>query len=151
MRLVTIMLALAAVVATVILLMVDREDANAQTPAQGCASLTWDDWLPYIDGDHIDEYDPAVVTPVNYLKIDEARRLVWFAGTAHGHEGFTLCSPPELADAPTPTPTVTPTATATPVLIGCRWPAGFGHDFSAPISPIYERCLAKGGTLEYDD
>ena len=151
MRSITVVLAVAAVISVAALLMVEREDAMAAHPAQGCASLTWDDWLPYIDTDHIDEYDPAVVTPTNYLMIDETRHLVWFSGGAHGRDGFTACSLPDPPHTPTPIPTATPTATATPVLIGCRWPDGYGHDFSAPISPSYDRCLDRGGQLEYEN
>ena len=151
MKQITIVLAVAALISVTALLMVDREDAMAANHIQGCASLTWEDWTSYVDTDHIDEYDPAVVTPTNYLMIDETRHLVWFAGKAHGRDGFTACLPADQPPTPTPTHTATPTAIATPVLIGCRWPNGFGHDFSAPISPSYDRCLDRGGQLEYEN
>ena len=156
MRQITLVLVLAAVVATTAVLMVDRDNAAAQNLAKGCASLTWDDWIPYIDTDHIDEYDPEVVTPVNYIMIDEARNLVWFSGKIHGRDGFTECALPDPPHTPTPIPTATPTLTATPVLIGCRWPDDaaryrYSHDFSSYISPDYQKCLDMGGTLEYEE
>ena len=153
MRSLIVILAIAAIVAAVVQFSVNRNEAAAQEVLTGCASVTWDDWLPHLD-DHIDEYDPAVVTPTGYIKIDEARRLVWFAGKAHGRDGFTECPFPDPPHTPTPippTPTFTPTATPTPTLIGCRWPDGSDHTFSATISPDYDECVEEGGQLEYKD
>ena len=154
-----------ATIIAVALVMAGHNDANAHDPdatmtsaAQGCGSLTKQDWTPgYVDGKayadyHIDEYDPAIATPTGYLKIDEARRLVWFAAHIHGRPGHTECERP-----PTPTPMPAPEVSSTPtkpkpklVLIGCRWPDGQEHDFSAPTSPDFHRCVLKGGELEFE-
>ena len=135
---------------------VSAHDPNATstpTPEQGCGSLTPEDWvLPNVSTSsmHINEYDPAVVTPSGYLKLDEARLLVWFAGLAHGLPGYTSCARP--VPTPTPLPTATPTPEPKPklVLIGCRWPDGHGHDFSAPDSPNFHICVQNGGNLEFE-
>ena len=163
----TMTAAIAAVIA-VALLMELRNDVSAHDPdavptatpaaVQGCESLTDQDWvLGGIHDFHIDEWDPAVTTPVGYLKIDHSRLLVWFAGPYHGRPGHTDCMPPAtptavpVSDTPTPEMTSTPT-TSIPklVLIGCRWPDGQEHDFSAPTSPDFHRCVLMGGELEFE-
>ena len=145
-----------------------RADVQAHDPVatavptavvQGCASLTAEDWVPYLaNGDHIDEFDPSIVIPRGYIKIDVARLLVWFAGEHHGRPGFTQCDPP-VAPTPTPAPApveTAPMATSTPEpvkldLVGCRWTELFLHTFSSTVSPDYGVCIASNGILEYQD